>query len=465
MNAYEYAAENRERFLKELIAFLKMESISAIPSYKDDLAMTASWVCERLLDAGMTRVKQFRTPGHPIVYGEWLGNPDAPTVLIYGHYDVQPPYNDMEKKDPAWKTEPFEPVIVDGNLTARGAADDKGQIYLHIKAVESLLKATGTIPVNVKFLIEGEEESTSENINKFVADNAALLKADVCAISDSHMLATDRPVIVYALRGMSYIQVDLQIAASDLHSGSYGGVVRNAAQAMAEIVAGLHNPDGSVNVPGFYDKVLPISPEEREAVNKVPWTDAELQHEAGTLTEQGETGYTRRERVGLRPTLEINGMSSGFIGDGPKTVLPSKAMVKLSCRLVEKQDPHAIYELVTKRITELAPPNAKLTFRELGNGFPFKMSITDPAIKAAVAAYRRGFDAEPVFLPEGGSIPVVMALKNAIGFPVLLVGFGLPDDNLHAPDEKFKLDHFYRGIDTSIALLENLATLEKSVVG
>jgi acetylornithine deacetylase/succinyl-diaminopimelate desuccinylase-like protein len=458
LTAYEFAAQNRERYLKELTDFLKMKSISAIAEYKDEVNRTAGWVMEHLINIGMTRAKLFKTPGHPIVYAEWIGAPDAPTVLIYGHYDVQPPYNDMEKKIPAWKTEPFQPAIVDGNLYARGAADDKGQIFVHIKAVESLLKTNGgKLPVNVKFLIEGEEEVSNENISKFVPDNAALLKADVCVISDSHMLAVDRPTILYALRGISYLQVDLQIAKSDLHSGAYGGVVRNAAQTMAEILAALHNPDGSVNVPGFYDKVVALSPEEREAVNKVPWTDDELRHEAGTLLEQGEQGYTRRERVGLRPTLEINGMSSGFTGEGPKTVLPSTAMAKISCRLVEKQNPEEILGLLEKRITELAPKDAQLTFKRLGAGFPFKTEISDPAIKAAEKAYERGFGHKPVFLPEGGSIPVVTSLKNAIGFPVILMGFGLPDDNLHAPDEKFNLDCFYRGIDTSIALMETLA--------
>jgi acetylornithine deacetylase/succinyl-diaminopimelate desuccinylase-like protein len=458
LNAYEFAAANRERFLNELIELLKMKSISAIPEYKDDVQQTAGWLMEHLINIGMSRAKLFKTPGHPIVYAEWLGAPGAPTVLIYGHYDVQPPYNDMEKKTPAWQTEPFKPTIVNGNLYARGAADDKGQIFVHIKAVEALFKANdGKLPVNVKFIIEGEEEVSNENISKFVPEKADLLKADVCVISDSHMLALDRPTILYALRGISYLQVDLQIAKSDLHSGAYGGVVRNAAQAMAEILAALHNPDGSVNVPGFYDKVLPLSQTERDAVNKVPWTDAELTHEAGTLLEQGEQGYTRRERVGLRPTLEINGLSSGFTGEGPKTVLPSTAMAKISCRLVEKQNPEEILDLLEKRITELAPKGATLKFTRLGAGHPFKTDINDPTIKAAEKAYQRGFGHLPVFLPEGGSIPVVTSLKNAIGFPVLLVGFGLPDDNLHAPDEKFNLECFYKGIDTSIALLENLA--------
>jgi acetylornithine deacetylase/succinyl-diaminopimelate desuccinylase-like protein len=457
VNAYEYAASKRDDFLEELKELISMKSISAIPKFAFETASTAQWLAEHFMKIGMTRTKLVRSGGHPIVFAEWMGAPGAPTLLIYGHYDVQPPYNDMEKKDPPWDTDPFTPTIKDGNLYARGSSDDKGQIFAHIKAVESILGAEGKLPLNVKFLIEGEEEYTLVNTDKFVRENAALLKADFCVISDSAVLDTHRPVIVYALRGLMYMQVDLQIAKADLHSGAYGGVVRNAGQAIAEILAALHNPDGSVNVPGFYDGIQPLTQLERDAVNKIPWTDQELTHQAGTLSEQGEQGYTRRERVGLRPTLEVNGLSSGFIGEGPKTVLPSKAMAKISCRLVEGQDPDHIYDLVKSQIEKLAPAGAKLTFAKLGGGFPAKMEIDSPEMKAAIAAYKRGFEAEPVFLPEGGSIPIVATIRGVLNnLPVLLIGFGLPDDNLHAPNEKFKLDHFYRGIDTSITLIHEL---------
>lgn len=458
LNAYEVAAAHRAEYLEQLKALVRMKSISALSPYKEETARTASWIADHLLQVGMTKARVINTAGHPLVYAEWLGAPGAPTVLIYGHYDVQPPYNDMQTKDPAWKTEPFEPVEIDGNLVARGSSDDKGQLFVHFKAVEAILKAEGKLPVNVKFIIEGEEEISGASLDKFVHENPDLLKADVCVISDSHILASDRPLIVYSLRGMTYFEVRLRGAKSDLHSGAYGGVVRNAAQTLAEIIAGLHNADGSVNVPGFYDSVLPVDPTEREAVAKIPWTDEELMHEAGTLVEQGEAGYSRRERVGLRPTLEINGMVSGFIGEGSKTVLPSTAMAKISCRLVANQDPDDIFEKVKKRIEALTPTGMHLSFVRYGIGYPARMEIDSPEMKAAIAAYEHGFNAQPVFLPEGGSIPIVATIRKVLKVPVLLVGFGLPDDNLHAPDEKFKIDHFYRGIDTSITLLHKLAS-------
>jgi acetylornithine deacetylase/succinyl-diaminopimelate desuccinylase-like protein len=457
LNAYEVAAANHPTYLNQLKELLRLKSISALSEYKTETAKTASWIAEHLLSVGMAKARVINTAGHPLIYAEWLGAPGAPTVLIYGHYDVQPPYNDMQKKDPAWKTEPFEPVEIDGNLVARGSSDDKGQLFVHIKAVESILKATGKLPVNVKFIIEGEEEVSGLSLDKFIHENAELLKADVCVISDSHVLATDRPLIVYSLRGMAYFEVRLQGAQTDLHSGAYGGVIRNTAQTLAEIIAGLHNADGSVNVPGFYGQVLPIDPAEREAVAKIPWTDDELMHEAGTLVEQGEQGFSRRERAGLRPTLEINGMVSGFTGEGSKTVLPSTAMAKISCRLVANQDPDDIFEKVKRRIEALTPAGMHLTFIRHGNGYPARMDIDSPQMQAAIAAYEKGFNARPVFLPEGGSIPVVATIRNVLQTPVLLIGFGLPDDNLHAPDEKFSIAHFYRGIDTSIALLDKLA--------
>ncbi len=457
MNAYDFAASNRTAALDELKDLLRIPSISALGEYKSDVARAATWVADHLKKIGLTRVEVSATAGHPVVYGEWLGAAGAPTVLIYGHYDVQPPYNDMATKDPSWQTEPFDPVEKDGNLYARGSADDKGQFYAHMKAVAALLQAEGTLPVNVKFLIEGEEETGSTALYEYIPAHAEMLKADVCVISDSHMLATDRPSIVNALRGLMYFEVQMQVAKSDLHSGSYGGLVLNAAQLMAETLAKLHAPDGSVAVPGFYDGVVPLSPAEREAVAQVPWTDDELLHEAGTLLEQGERGYSRRERVGLRPTLEINGMVSGFTGEGSKTVLPSKAMAKISCRLVANQEPDDIFEKVSGYIKSLVPEGVTLSFKRHGNGFPVKVDIDSPQMQAAVAAVTRGFGAAPVFLPEGGSIPIVATIRSVLNnIPVLLVGFGLPDDNLHAPDEKFSIDQFYRGIDTSIALLEAL---------
>ncbi len=451
MNAYEYANAHQDAFLDELKTLLRMQSISALREHNAETARTAQWLADQLRSIGMTRVDLIQTSGHPLIYAEWLGAKDAPTVLIYGHYDVQP-------VDPIelWHTPPFEPTVIDGNLYARGAADDKGQVFAHIKAVEALLKTNGKLPVNVKFLIEGEEEISSVNLDPFIEANQALLRADVCVISDSHMLATDRPVIVYALRGIMYSEIEVHGPKSDLHSGAYGGVVYNPAQALCEIIAQLHKPDGSINVPGFYDRVRAINAQEREALKQVPWTDEEYFSETGVPAAWGETGYSRREQVGLRPTLEVNGIVGGFIGEGSKTVLPAKALAKVSCRLVSDQDPQEIYELLSKRVAELTPSAVTSEVRLLSSGHAAIVDLNSPAIEAAAAAYERGFGARPVYLPEGGSIPVVATIQNLFHIPVLLIGLGLPDDNLHAPNEKFKLEHYYRGIDTSIALLESM---------
>ncbi len=465
MTAYDYASAHQDTFVEELKALLKFQSVSATPAKNGETARTAEWLANHLLDIGMTRVVMHKTPGHPIVYGEWLSAPGAPTVLIYGHYDVQPAEpsdpNDAREK---WNTSPFEPTVIDGNLYARGAADDKGQVFAHLKAVESLLKTDGKLPVNIKFLIEGEEEISSPNLDPFIESHQELLRADVCVISDSHILATDRPVIVYALRGLIYTEIEVHGPKSDLHSGAYGGVVYNPAQALCEIIAALHNPDGSVNIPGFYDHVRIIPAGEHSALEKVPWTDEEFFHETGAPAAWGEPGFTRREQVGLRPTLEVNGIIGGFTGDGSKTVLPGKAMAKVSCRLVADQNPQTIYELLVKRVAELTPAAVTSEVRLLNSGHGAIVDITSPAMEAAAAAYEHGFGARPVYLPEGGSIPVVATFQRVFHIPVLLIGLGLPDDNLHAPNEKFKLDHFYRGIDTSITLLERLGAMTPETI-
>jgi len=461
MNAYEYAAVHRNTFVNELKSLLKFRSISTLTENNVETAQTAQWLAEHLHHIGLNSVSIFNTPGHPIVYGEWLAAPNAPTVLIYGHYDVQPP--DSTPDNP-WLSPPFEPTIRDGNLYARGAADDKGQIFAHVKAVEALLRTTDKLPVNVKFLIEGEEESGSINLDSFIESHKDLLRADVCVISDSHILATDRPVIVYALRGLVYTEIEVRGPKSDLHSGAYGGVVYNPAQALCEIIAALHNPDGSVNIPGFYDRVRSIPETEREALKKVPWTDDEFFQETGAPAPWGEPGYSRREQIGLRPTLEVNGLVGGFIMEGAKTVLPAKALAKVSCRLVADQDPQTIFELLKKRVAELTPSAVTSEVRLLNSGNGAIVNIQSAAIEAAAVAYERGFGARPVYLPEGGSIPVVATFQKTFQIPVLLIGLGLPDDNLHAPNEKFKLDHFYRGIDTGIALLERLGTMTPETV-
>ncbi len=456
MTPYEYASAQHDAFLNELKTLLKMKSISTLKEHDDDTARTAQWLADHLHHIGMTTVSVFKTAGHPIVYAEWLNAPSAPTVLIYGHYDVQPA--DADPRDP-WLSPAFEPTIRDGYLYARGAADDKGQIFAQIKAVESYFKSDGSLPINIKFLIEGEEEEGSINLDRFIETHQDLLRADACVISDSHILATDRPMIVYALRGLAYTEIEVIGPKADLHSGAYGGVVYNPAQALCEIIAGLHNPDGSVNIPGFYDKVPPIAAAEHEALEKLPWTDEEFFAETGVPVAWGEPGYSRREQVGRRPTLEVNGIVGGFIQAGSKTVLPSRALAKVSCRLVGDQDPHEIFDLLKKRVAELTPAAVRSEVRLLNWGFGATVDIQSPAMEAAVAAYERGFGAKPIYLPEGGSIPVVATLQKTFHIPVLMIGMGLPDDNLHAPNERFKLEHFHRGIDTAIALLEKLGTM------
>jgi acetylornithine deacetylase/succinyl-diaminopimelate desuccinylase-like protein len=459
MNAYEYAQAHRDEFVGDLLTLLKIPSVSTLEARNADTRRAAEWLRDQLTALGLDHVQLFETPGHPLVYADWLKAPGQPTVLIYGHYDVQPADGKSVDPNSEWLTEPFSPDIRDGNLFARGAADDKGQVFIHVKAVESLLRTVGKLPINVKFIIEGEEEKSSVNIDAFVNSHSDLLQADVCVISDSHILATDRPLIVYGLRGMVYTEIEVFGPAHDVHSGSYGGVVYNPLQALCEIIAGLHNPDGSINVPGFYDKVRPISVSEHDALEKIPWTTEELLSETGLSTFWGEPGITPREQVGLRPTLEVHGLVGGFIEPGQKTVLPAKALAKVSCRLVADQVPEEIFGLLQKRVAALTPKYVRSEIRLMSTGLGAHMDIDSVAMDAAAAAYEHGFGARPVYLPEGGSIPVVATLQNKFHFPVLLIGFGLPDDNLHGPNEKFKLDHFYRGIDTSIALYEQLGKL------
>ena len=464
MNAYDYAQAHRDSFIADLKTFLAIPSVSTHEARNADTRRAAEWLRDQLSALGLENAALHETPGHPVVYADWLKAPGQPTVLIYGHYDVQPADGKSVDPNSEWLTDPFTPDIRDGNLYARGAADDKGQVFIHVKAVESVLQTMGTLPINIKFMIEGEEEMGSTNIDAFVRSHADMLRADVCVVSDSHILATDRPLIVYGLRGMVYNEVEVFGPVHDLHSGSYGGVVYNPLQALCEIIAGLHNADGSVNVTGFYDRVRPISPSEHGALENVPWTAEELQVETGLSTFWGEPGITPREQVGLRPTLEVNGIVGGFIEPGQKTVLPAKALAKISCRLVADQDPNEIFTLLQKRVAGLTPKYVRSETRLLSAGHGARMDIQSAAMEAAATAYEHGFGARPVYLPEGGSIPVVATLQNLFHFPVLLIGFGLPDDNLHGPNEKFKLDHFYRGIDTSIALYEQLGLLSPATL-
>jgi acetylornithine deacetylase/succinyl-diaminopimelate desuccinylase-like protein len=455
MNAYEYADSHRAEFLEELKDFLRIPSISTLPEHKDDMQRAAQWVADQLKMAGMERVEIFPTPGHPIVYANWNGAPGAPTVLIYGHYDVQP----VDPLD-EWQTPPFEPTLRGDDLVARGASDDKGQVFVHIKVVEALRQAyNGKLPLNIRFLIEGEEEVSSKHLDDFIHAHQDLLRADATVISDGAILSPDQPSIVYGLRGMTYMEIEVKGPRSDLHSGGYGGTVHNPAQALCEIIAALHNPDNSVAVPGFYDKVRPLDPAERAALAKVPFTVEEWQRQTGAPQPWGEAEYTLHERIGARPTLEVNGLISGFTGVGSKTVLPARALAKISCRLVPDQDPFEVEELVRARVRALTPPDVTSEVRGLNYAYPSVVPINSPAMDVAIAAYERGFGARPVFMREGGTLPIVATLQHLFNAPVLLIGFGLHDDNAHAPNEKFWLTGFYKGITTSIALLEGLSKI------
>jgi acetylornithine deacetylase/succinyl-diaminopimelate desuccinylase-like protein len=451
--AHEYATANGNRFVEQLLELIRIPSVSTDPAHKDDVRQAAEWVGGKMRQAGVQHVEVMPTAGHPVVYGDWLNaGPNAPTVLIYGHYDVQPAV-----MADGWHSEPFEPVQRDGKIYARGSSDDKGQMFIHIKAIESRLATEGKLPVNVKFLIEGEEEIGSAHLGDFVRSQREKLKADVCVISDTGMREPDEPAICYSLRGLTTIELRVSGPSHDLHSGGYGGSVHNPLQALAEIIAQLHNPDGSVNVPGFYDDVVPLTDEERAELVKGGLTEAAWKEATGASQSWGEAGYTITERLGARPTLEINGMGGGFQGEGFKTVLPAKAMAKISCRLVANQDPARIFDLVQKRIAAVTPPGIKSEIINLGGGPAAMVELTSPAMQAAVRAYEKGWGVRPVFIRGGGSIPIVADLQHQLNVPVLLMGYGLDDDGAHGPDEHFVIEMFHKGIATAIYFLDEIA--------
>lgn len=448
--AREYARQHAAEFQEQLYTLLRIPSVSTDPQHKQDMLRAAEWLAAEMRRVGLDKAEVLPTGGHPVVYGEWLGaGENATTVLIYGHYDVQP----AEMAD-GWSSDPFEPEERDGFIYARGSSDDKGQAFVHIKALESYLQTTGKAPVNVKLLIEGEEEIGSENLTNFIQANTERLKADVCVISDSGMPAIDQPSIVYALRGLSYMEIHVRGSKQDLHSGGYGGIVHNPALALAQIISKFHNPDNSIAVPGFYDDVLPLSDEERAELLKNDIRETTLREITGVTQSWGEEGYTLRERQSARPTLEVNGLYSGFTGEGAKTVLPAKAMAKISCRLVANQKPERIYELVRDYVAQITSPTVTSEVRLLNQGDPAIVDIHAPEMQAAVAAYERGWGIKPIFMREGGSIPVVADFRRELGVPVLLMGFGLSADGAHGPDEHFSVEMFRRGIQTAICFLE-----------
>jgi acetylornithine deacetylase/succinyl-diaminopimelate desuccinylase-like protein len=450
MNAHQYLEQHQARFLDQLIALLRIPSVSTDPNHAADVRATAVWLAEDMQRIGLANVQLFDTPRHPIVYGEDLrAGPAAPTVLVYGHYDVQPA--DQVKDN--WDSHPFEPVVKEGRVIARGATDDKGQAFAHLKAYEAL-NAHGAPKINLKFLIEGEEEIGSPNLVPFVKQHHALLRADVCVISDTSILSPTQPSVVYALRGLTYMEIEVFGPAEDLHSGVFGGTVHNPAQALAEILAALHHADGSIAVDGFYDDVLLLDEEERAEQRKADWPLDDWQKSSKAPMPWGEAQYTLRERVGARPTLEVNGFVSGFYGEGSKTVLPSKALAKVSCRLVANQDPYRIYELVKAQVARITPPTVRSEVRLLNTGHPALTERDTPLMQVAIRAYEQAFGARPVFVREGGSIPIVADFRRELGTPVILMGFGLNDDGAHGPNEKFELDLFHKAMHTALYFYE-----------
>jgi acetylornithine deacetylase/succinyl-diaminopimelate desuccinylase-like protein len=455
-DARRYSRAHAERFRQELHELLRIPSLSGDPAHAGDVRRAAEWLAEHLRGLGAQNVAVMETAGHPVTYGEWLGaGPDKPTVLVYGHYDVVP-----ASIEDGWDTEPFEPVERDGKIYARGATDDKGQLFIHVKAFESYLQAGGA-PVNLKFLLEGEEEVSSPNLRPFLEAHLDLLKADVCVISDSSMPTIDEPSILHSLRGMTYIEMEVEGPHDDLHSGFYGGAVHNPALALVEILSKLHNPDHSIAVPGFYDDVVPLTPAERAEVAKTGISDEQLLAATGAPAVWGEAAYTIKERVSARPTLEINGIGSGWTGPGPKTIIPAKAMAKVSCRLVGNQDPHTIYQQLKAYIESLAPETVQVTVNLVTTGEPALIPFDLPEMQAAARAYEQAWGATPAFTRGGGSIPIVADFFNLMKMPVVMMGYGLDTDGLHGTNEHFTIEMFHRGIETAIVYLDELARLPR----
>jgi acetylornithine deacetylase/succinyl-diaminopimelate desuccinylase-like protein len=435
-----YLEANSDRHIDELKDFLRIASVSAKSEHKRDMASAADWLVERMLEAGLETAEVIATAGHPVVLGEWRGAPGAPTLLVYGHYDVQPP----EPLD-EWQSQPFEPEVRDGKLYARGSVDDKGQLYLHLKAVEAHIAERGKLPVNVIFLIEGEEEIGSPNLETFLAENQARLRCDAVMISDTTMFAPGLPSITMGLRGLAYMEVRVQGPKSDLHSGSYGGAVVNPANALASIIARLHDERGRVAIPGFYDDVRELTDAQREAIAALPFEEEELRAEVGASRLGGEAGYGALERVWARPTLDVNGLLSGYTGEGAKTVLPARAMAKISMRLVPDQDYRDMERRFIEHVRGLAPEGVTVEVEALHGGQAWRADPDEPIFGAASRALALAFGREPVFIREGGSIPIVHSFHQTFGVPVVLIGFGLPGENAHAPNEWMSIENYTKG--------------------
>jgi acetylornithine deacetylase/succinyl-diaminopimelate desuccinylase-like protein len=450
-----YVNDNKQRFLDELFELLRFPSISADQKYKDQMLKTAEFVAEKLKLAGADLVEICPTAGYPIVYGQKILDASLPTVLVYGHYDVQPP-------DPLelWETPPFEPTIRDQKIYARGACDDKGQFYMHVKAFE-LMMSTNTLPCNIKFMIEGEEEVGSSNLGIFVNNNKERLKADVVLISDTSMISLEHPSLETGLRGLSYVEVEVCGPDRDLHSGVYGGAVANPATILAKLIASMHDENNHITIPGFYDDVLELSAVEREMLNKAPYNENEYKIDLKVDELWGEKGYTTLERTGTRPTLEVNGIWGGYIGEGAKTVLPSKAFAKISMRLVPNQQSDKITKLFKDHFEGIAPKSVKVKVTPHHGGEPVVTPTDSIAYKAAQKAILESFGKEPIPTRGGGSIPIVALFEKELGIKTVLMGFGLDSDNLHSPNEKYDIANFYKGIETIPLFHKYFAELSK----
>lgn len=448
--AIKYAQANHERYLSELKELVAIPSVSTLPQHQADIQRAAEWLARALMNLGLGNVAILPTAGHPVVYGEWLNAPSKPTVLIYGHYDVQP-------ADPLdeWKTPPFEPTMRGQHLFARGASDNKGQIFAALKALEAFVRTNG-LPLNVKVLIEGEEEIGSPNIAPFLAQHKDTLRCDAILNTDVSILRPDLPALTYGLRGLAYFELWVYGPAQDLHSGTFGGAVANPATVLCELIAGMHDADGRITLPGFYDRVRHLSDEERAELARLPLTDDDWRAMTGVPQLAGEKGFTTIERLGARPTLDVNGIWSGFTGTGAKTVLPAKAMAKISMRLVPHQDPSAVEQQLGAYLQQHAPPTVRWELKKLAGAPAVLVNRDTPAMRAAVQAMQATFGVKPVFKLEGGSVPIVSMFQTMLGVDPVQMGFSLPDDDFHSPNEKLHLPTFYRGIETYIRFFELL---------
>ncbi|WP_413364525.1 dipeptidase [Lysinibacillus sp. 3P01SB] len=449
-----YFAENRDKHLAELDEFLRIPSISSLSEHKQDMQVAASWLAAAMKRVNLENITIDETGGHPVVYGDWLHAPGKPTILFYGHYDVQP-------VDPLhlWETPPFEPDVRDNKLFARGASDDKGQVFMHLKAIEALFKLDGTLPVNVKFIIEGEEEIGSANLPQYVEKNKEKLAADLILISDTGLYAPGKPAVCYGLRGLAGIQIDVRGAKGDLHSGLYGGGVQNAIHALADILASFRDEHGTIQVEGFYDNVRPLSEEERQAYRDLNFDEEALKEEVGVKELFGEKGYSYLEQTWARPTLEVNGVFGGFSGEGIKTVLPAEAGAKITCRLVPDQQPDEIVTLLKAHIEKNKPTGVEVTISEFDKGAPYITPFDHPVIQAAGRSYERVYEVPTAYTRGGGSIPIVAAFDQILQLPVVLMGFGLSSENFHAPNEHFHLENFDKGLRVLGDYLYEVSTL------